>query len=55
MIWAATFQQPIAEEQVAILKHQLFCKSLPKKFDSLDHSFDDICSNSPPKVIDKNE
>jgi hypothetical protein len=37
-----------------MLKHRLFCKVLPKTFDLLDHSFDDLNENLGQKVIDKN-
>jgi hypothetical protein len=46
-------KQQIAEEQVVMLKHQLFCRTLPKSFDSLDRPLDDLDEKLRKKVIDK--
>jgi bifunctional DNase/RNase len=43
----------MAEEQVVMLKHRLFRKSLPKTFDLLDRAFDDLDEKLREKVIDK--
>ncbi len=50
-IWSATFKQQVAEEQVMMRKHRLFCKTLPKTFDILDRSLDDLDQNLRWKVI----
>ena len=54
MIWAATLKQYNAEGQVAMLKHRLFCKSLPRSFDALDQALDDLNQHVRQDVIDRN-
>lgn len=54
-IWKASFEEQVAEEQIAIYKHQLFTKRLPEKFNSLDHTLNDLyAENSLSQVIDHN-
>lgn len=54
MIWAATLEQYNAEGQAVMLKHRLFCKSLPRSFDALDHALDDLDQHPQYDIIDKN-
>ena len=46
-------KQQIAEEQVIMLKHRVFCKALPKTLDSLDRPLEHLDRNLRHTVIDK--
>jgi hypothetical protein len=53
-IWSATLQQHMAEERVTMLKHRLSVKVLPRSFDALDQSLDDLNRDLRQTVIDGN-
>ena len=44
----------MAEERVTLLKHRLSTKALPRSFDALDHTLDDLNHDLRQKVIDGN-
>ena len=47
-------KQQIAEEQMVMVKHRVFCKALPKTLDSLDRPLEHLDRNLRHTVIDKN-